>query len=152
MPLVGVAILLGMYSGRVPAPPGDVPEPGSRGLLARDEDGTLRLTLAVPDGESTARCVVRDKDGTALLSLCYGRGRSLMFELAESPTLRAAGYRLANGYIGFGVASEGLKFEYEGRPGSPPVVELYSDETRRYARYRVTPGGSLILDPGAPEQ
>ncbi len=59
--LAGVAILLGLSSGRAPAPPGDARGPGTRGpLAARDEDGTLRLTLAVPEGRGYARCVVRD--------------------------------------------------------------------------------------------
>jgi len=55
--LIGVAILLGMYPGRDPAPPNDARALGPGGILARDGDGTLRLTLAVPVGGVEARCI-----------------------------------------------------------------------------------------------
>src|SRR5690242_348277 len=69
VPLVGVAILLGMCSRREPAPPADLLEPAPNGSLARDEWGTLCLTLAPPEGQTHARCVVLDEKGVELMSL-----------------------------------------------------------------------------------
>jgi hypothetical protein len=150
--LVGVAILLGTSSPRDPAPPGDLRGPGRTGGLAGRQDGKVCLTLAVPEGESHTWCIVQDEDGVELMSLYYDANGSLHFNLAESPTVGATGYRLANGEFGFRVGGEGRVFGYSGRPGSPPVVELDNLYGRRLVRYRVTPEGRLLLDPDAPTE
>ncbi len=91
-------------------------------------------------------------DGIELISLYYNSAGSLVFNLAACPTVGAAGYRHANGDYGFGLGGDGLKFDYEGRPGRQPMVKLHGRGAGRHARYRVTAEGGLIPEPAAPAE
>src|SRR4051794_30643848 len=95
--LVGVAILLGISSGRKSDPRQDEREPGPGGDTVRDEDGIQRVTLVVPEGETTARCVLRDRDGIELMCVYYGIGGLLYFNMPESSHEIASGSRARNG-------------------------------------------------------
>jgi hypothetical protein len=144
--LLTLAAVIGRDTG--PSDDGRGVAPG--GASARDDGGTLRVTLPRPRGDAYTRCVIEDDDGRPLMYVHHSVEGELSFGLGEDGGERVVGYRSPGGRLGVGVGGAGPGFEYRRCRGRPAAVSVHNGGSGREARLLVTPEGALAPNPDAP--
>jgi hypothetical protein len=144
IPVAVIAILVGVFSTRDPAPPGGVPARGRERPIMREGDDTLRVTMNVPEGDITSRCVLQDEGKKELMSVCMYNDESWGFGFGNDAPVRTSGQRRKDGSTALGVSNEELRLEVELAPGGSPVVKVFDIGHRLLGQYRVTPKGELV--------
>src|SRR5262249_25945500 len=75
LPVVGGAVILGLLTRGEAVPPGGAaaPDPRPGPVISRGEDDVARVTLSVPEGDTTSKIALLDEGGREVLMVNYYR-------------------------------------------------------------------------------
>jgi hypothetical protein len=150
VPVAVVAILVGMFSTRdqAPAPSGGMPARGRERPIMREGDETLRVTMSVPEGDITSRCILQDEAGKEFMMIYKYTDKSWGFGSGNDASVRTSGQHRKDGSIALGVGNPKLRLEIELTPEGSPLVKVFDNGQRLLGQYQVAPEGELVrVDP-----
>jgi hypothetical protein len=157
LPVLGIAILLGLCLKSRTVPSEGVKEAGER-VVARDNGDRARITLGVAEADNSSAFTLNDKDGNELMLISLRKNGDFNFSLGSvggNTPSRWMGHRATNGTISLGVSNGKSRYRLEVRADGSSDVEVYSPaygEHQFFDRLGVTSEGRPVRDLSSPEQ
>jgi hypothetical protein len=158
VPVLGLALVLGMLSTRNTGPAGGAADAGQgpQAVADGDEAGSTdggrtvlrvdRGEVRVVTGDVMTTCLVRDARGRELAAVYLFRDGTAGFHLANGVPVQTNGKTNRDGSLGLSLGAGGVCLLHEVRPDGSSGLVVSSPGNRIHGRYRITAEGALVRD------